>query len=207
MPYFKKEGCEVSQGNLKLGKDTLIFNMGSAAECPSKKLGLCKLGLKCYAHKAEVVYPGCLPYRVRQAEYWKVTPAKRIASALISIIKGRKAGIKFIRFNEAGDFYKQADITKLARVAEMVKAETGVVTYGYTARKDLNFGKVTSFLVKGSSNNSGNNGRTIARHADKLNGQKDYTEDGVYYVRCPGDCRTCSLCKVKNNVNIVFPLH
>jgi hypothetical protein len=56
------------EGNRKIPKSTAIFNMSSALNCPSKKLGLCKAasqGAKCYARKAEILYPQVLPYRER----------------------------------------------------------------------------------------------------------------------------------------------
>ena len=214
MPYFKSNGCEVSQGNSKIGTDTIIFNMGSATHCPSRAKGLCKLGRRCYALKAEILYDNTLPYRDRQADYWLNNPAKRIASALSTIILklNKKARvIKYIRFNESGDFWSQKDVSKLDKVAGYVRAETGVIVYGYTARKDLNFSKVVSFLVKGSSNNAGNNGRTIARHrqavVNNLEKHGVYFEDDKLFAVCPGDCRACAICKVKNNVNVVFPIH
>ena len=209
MPYFKLRGCQVSQGNLKLGRDTLIINMGSAKDCPSKRLGFCKLGLQCYAHKAEVLYKNVEPYRNRQAAYWVTRNAGAIASDLIDIINKlnkKSRVIKYIRFNESGDFYHQKDVQKLDKLASYVFAATGVIFYGYTARKDLDFTGLC-FHVKGSSNDAGNNGRTIARHPDKLDGQSAYIEAGTQFARCPGDCRTCNLCKVRNGINIVFPLH
>ena len=46
-----------SEGNLKIPSSTAIFNMGSATDCPSLKLGLCKAYFNgkhiCYAKKAE----------------------------------------------------------------------------------------------------------------------------------------------------------
>ncbi|MCK5666811.1 MAG: hypothetical protein KAI17_25150 [Thiotrichaceae bacterium] len=218
--YFKSNGCEVSQGNSKIGTDTIIINMGSAAACPSAKKGLCKLGLRCYALKAEKIYPSVAPYRDRQASYWLNTSAKKIAASLITIINKRNKNsrvINYLRFNESGDFYSQADITKLARVAAMISASTGVIVYGYTARKDLDFSKIRSFLVKGSSNGAGNNGMTVARLRGKIAKQKEETGKADYheiiggtvkrFVVCPGDCRPCQVCKIKNGVNVVFPIH
>jgi len=217
MPYFKSNGCEVSQGNSKIGTDTLILNMGSATRCPSKAKGLCKLGRRCYALKAEIMYDNTLPYRDRQADYWLNTSAKKIASALSTIIlklNKKSRVIDYIRFNESGDFWSQADVSKLDKVAGYVRAETGVVVYGYTARKDLNFSKVTSFLVKGSSNGAGNNGETIARHPQIvhdnsafLRDRNYYNEAGKMYAVCPGNCRICIICKIKNDTNVVFPIH
>lgn len=73
-----------------------------------------------------------------------------------------------------------------------------VVTYGYTARKDLNFDNV-SFLVKGSDNDSGNHGRTVVLNdIDEI--QNDYKE-------CIGDCKICSMCSAEKPFNIAFIKH
>ena len=70
IPYICKH---IKKGNHKIGKDTLIFNMGPAKTCPSKALGLCQLQdtNKCYAHRAEVQYSKTvLYYRIRQMNLW-----------------------------------------------------------------------------------------------------------------------------------------
>lgn len=57
---YKQGQLEVKLGNKKIGNDTLIFNMGSAAECPSKSRGFCKLGKKCNLCKEthqNIVFP------------------------------------------------------------------------------------------------------------------------------------------------------
>ena len=40
---------KVRNGNSKIGKDTFILNITSATDCPTKKLGLCKIPKLCYA--------------------------------------------------------------------------------------------------------------------------------------------------------------
>jgi hypothetical protein len=213
MPYFKKNGLEVSQGNSKIGADTLIFNMGSANSCPSKARGFCKLGAKCYARKPESIYPDCLPYRDRQEIYWLNHSAKEIANALSDIILKRnlkKRVISYVRFNESGDFWSQECVNKLARVAAYVRAETGVFIYGYTARKDLNFGDIVSFSVKGSGHTAGNNGEAIARPKKDLADlahKGTYEEKGKKYTVCLADCSACNYCKKQDGRNIVFPIH
>jgi len=74
------------RGNKKLGKDTLIFNMTSATNCPSKRLGLCQLKgrceSKCYALRAEKRFPAVLEYREEQAGDWTFLPAWHIMNRL-----------------------------------------------------------------------------------------------------------------------------
>ncbi len=89
----------ISNGNKKIGNDTLIFNMNSATDCPSKRLGLCDIeGGKCYAMKAEKQYPAVLPYRRKQQRYWEEYAADEIANELAALIKRKRSPIKYIRF-------------------------------------------------------------------------------------------------------------
>ena len=122
-----KNGVKVSIGNKKLGKDTVVLNMCSAADCPSAKLGFCQFGKKCrkfcYAGKAERQYPQVLPYRRYQQKVWNKLSADDIADGLIQIAtRRRNTKIKYLRFSEAGDFSNQADVGKVSRIADRLSA-------------------------------------------------------------------------------------
>jgi len=188
-------------GNHKLGDDTGIFNMGSASTCPSKLLGLCEVvnkGIKCYAEKPEQQYPNTVPaYRNAQEAYWKNTDAARILSEIYERIQARRKQTRFIRYNESGDFFSQDDVRKLSYIAEGLRT-LGIITYGYTARKDLDF-RNAKFLVKGSENAAGNNGTCT------VIGKGDEAPDG--YIICPGSCKHCNLCKIDRGHNIAFRRH
>lgn len=188
-------------GNTKLGNDTLILNMGPAETCPSKKKGYCEVinkGITCYAYKAERCYKRATPaYRRAQEEYWKTTPAKQILADIIGRLEKRKIKTRFFRFNESGDFYTQRDVRKLSTIAEGLKAR-GITTYGYTARRDLDF-KGAKFLVKGSGHSKGNNGRTTVLDKGE--------QPPRGYIICPGSCKTCNICKEDTKTNIAFRKH
>ena len=205
MASYKVDGLEIKTGNSKIGTDTLIFNMGSARTCPSLERGLCEVPLgQCYARKAECQYPSVEPYRDRQEVYWKWVTAEQFISALDKVLhktfdgKPLHRSILYFRFNESGDFWTQECIAKLSKIAKWLVKAYQISTYGYTAREDLDFSKVL-FLVKGSSNDSGNNGstRVIGDRSERIRGE----------AVCPGDCSKCDLCKVNNNLNIAFILH
>lgn len=222
--YYKSNGLLLSLGNKKIGNDTLILNMGSAAKCPSRKLGFCKLNKRCYARKAEYQYPPVRDYRESQANYWLNTSKKDIAGQFIEVLTTKRCrntdtgkleplykSIKYLRFNESGDFYSQECVEKLDYIAEALIRFFDIVTYGYTARKDLNFSQV-SFLVKGSGYDNGNNGMTIASEEAKTGmpyATLTYSSrhNNRTFIVCPMDCRECTLCKVRNGVHIAFPLH
>lgn len=205
--YYKHGSLEISGGNTKVGDDTLILNMCSATDCPSSKLGLCKLGEKCYALKAEKRYLGCLPYRRRQADYWKNTGAPQIAADILAVVKRIKRRITFVRLSEAGDFETQEDVDKASLLAVLLKKH-GIITYTYSARSDLDFSKCAALLVKGSGHNGGNNGKTIARPRKSIPDVGGlYHENMETFLVCKENCRKCTFCKTDKGFNIVFPIH
>jgi len=188
-------------GNHKLGDDIGIFNMGTAKECPSRVLGLCETvnkGIKCYAEKPEDQYPRNVPaYRRRQESLWKSLDGHTIAEGFYSQITRRRKETRYIRFNESGDFWDQNCVGKLSYISSCLK-RYGITTYGYTARRDLDFSSC-DFLVKGSGGNFGNNGATIVILKD------DLVPEG--YIECPGSCKRCNLCKINVPHNIAFRKH
>ena len=188
----------IKAGNLKIGKDTLIFNMNSATDCPSKALGLCAHADKCYALRAEKLRKEVLPYRRRQAILWNKCSTEMWISVLRRKIKNSRTGIKYIRFNESGDFNTWIDVYKLTDIAREVYRTTGVVTYGYTARKCffLNWEPEPALVVSGSGFMVDNCFTTVPAIDKK-----------VHKIVCPGNCRTCNLCKVSRHKNIFIKLH
>lgn len=189
-------------GNHKLGDDTAIFNMGSALDCPSRKLNMCeviKKGYKCYAEKPEIQYPRTVRRaRLAQQRDWRCTTADELLQRFYQKIRRRRKPTRYLRFNEAGDFNDQRDVEKLSFIAGGLRT-LEIVVYGYTARTDLDF-RGAEFLVKGSGfAPRGGNGQTT------VIGRKDSVPSG--YVLCPGSCRHCNLCKVDTKLNIAFRVH
>jgi hypothetical protein len=177
--------------------------MGSAQDCPSKQLGLCKTinqGVKCYAEKAEIQYKeNVLNYRHAQESYWKSTSGSEILSRLIRKLESRRKETTYFRFNESGDFYCQADVEKLNFIARGLREAKGITTYGYTARSDLDF-RTCEFLCKGSGfNGEGLNGST------EVILKEQQVPEG--YIECPGSCKKCNLCKIAVPHNIAFRKH
>lgn len=188
----------VAFGNRKLPKTIMIFNMGSAKDCPSRLRGLCSVEKACYARKAEWFYKYTLPYRERQAKLWLNHSAEELTEYFCSILdkKTKRSTVNLFRFNESGDFYSQESVQKLDHIAKVLKERYGIPTYGYTARSDLDFSNV-SFLVKGSNHDNDNNGKTIV--VDKKQ------EPPKGFFKCPASCHKCSAC-VKGG-NVAFAKH
>ena len=191
-----KNGVKVSIGNHKIGTDTMIINMGPAATCPARKLGMCGIGGKCYARKAERQYYKTVPaYREYQQRIWNKLSADKIAADLIEIAeRRRKVPIKYLRFSESGDFTTQIDVDKMSKIAYWLGAYSCVRVYGYTARHDLDYKKVyRNMVVNGSGFMVHNQFNAVAEPTGK--------------VVCGGDCRTCNRCKVRGELTIQVRMH
>lgn len=200
-PHFSETyraiGRHLSNGNRKIGKDTLIINMNSATDCPAKSLGLCKIASKCYAMKSERFYPQVLPYRRRQADLWKNSNAKVIATAILLKAARLKTDIKYLRFSESGDFETQCDVDKMQEISDILWNEAKIVTYGYTARCDLKIDSSRRYFVC-----------TMSDHYTGLfNNFEPVKHFSGSALECKGDCSACNLCKVQHGKTIEVILH
>ncbi|MHA2431538.1 MAG: GP88 family protein [Promethearchaeota archaeon] len=186
---------ELSNGNKKIGKDTFIFNITPAKDCPSAKKGLCGHASKCYALKAEKQYPACYPFRKRQAKYWQNTPYETIALDIDKAINKKRKPIKYLRLNESGDFKSQSDINKLKHIAGLLKIfQPELKIYTYSARQDLYFDDLPeNVTVNGSGFMVHNEFKAVHEYTGKA-------------LKCAGDCKTCGICKTRhgNKTEVLF---
>jgi hypothetical protein len=188
-------GSLISEGNIKVPSTTAIFNMTSAKDCPSLKLGLCKAYFSgkhiCYAKKAEnEMRKNVLPYRRRQEAYWREVSANEFVSEFILINSMKRNPFKYIRFNESGDFISQDCVDKAEKIAKMLH-RFGIKCYCYTSRSDLNFSKCRYLVVSGS-----NFKRAGISNIFKIIGKESELKKG--YKLCVGDCKVCNRCTFKN---------
>lgn len=180
------------EGNLKIPKTTAIFNLSSAHDCPSRKLGLCKAMIDgksiCYAIRSENTYrPHVLPYRRRQEAYWKSVTAEEFCVEFLAICVTKVKPFTALRFNESGDFHSQACVDKAEKIARILKPYD-IVCYCYTSRSDLDYHKVEALRISGSGFKKPgivNVFKVIERKEDKPKG----------YVICPMDCHSCNRCQ------------
>ena len=138
-------------GNVKVDSCTAIFNMSPATECPSDRLGLCKMSKHCYAKKPEVDFRAArvLPYRQAQRRYWFETSAEQFVSDFIETISARRIKVTHFRVSESGDFHTQKCVDKFATIANLLKGH-GIRTYAYTCRHDLDFSDRGALSIVGS---------------------------------------------------------
>tara|TARA_R110001592_G_scaffold153282_6_gene381592 strand:- start:2398 stop:3045 length:648 start_codon:yes stop_codon:yes gene_type:complete len=210
-----------SIGNNKIGKDTLIFNMGSATDCAAKLKGLCNID--CYALKAEKQYPAPLAARRHQEKYWLTTPYEQIVKDLSKAINTRKnhkasTPIKYIRVNESGDLHSEACLHKLIFLAESMP---DVKFYTYTHRSDLIDDNTHLFMPKNLTLNTSDfkrKGLNSFQAVKLKNAFRSYKNNTAAIkaelktisnsnFNCGGDCSICSLCKVTHTKDIYVAYH
>lgn len=183
-----------SLGNKKIGKDTVIINLCSATTCPAKDM--CLLRNECYAWSNERLRVAVKPYRDRQEVLWKSEPAQYY----INYLKMLKSGfLKYIRFQESGDFSTQADVDKMSEIAEALKGD--YVCYTYTARHDLDYSQTSDNLVITGSYFMVDN--MFVPLKKRL--YDEIPKQGT--IVCAGDCRECTLCKVARGLVIYQCIH
>lgn len=179
-------------GNLKVPSTTAIFNMSSARDCPSFKLGLCKAYDEngnhiCYAKRSEnSSRPGVLPYRRRQEKYWLKCTPERFCVEFLSISAIKINPFTALRFNESGDFHSQKDVQKAEKIARILK-RYGIVCYCYTSRDDLDYSMIETLRISGSGFK-----KPGVVNIFKIIKNKESKPRG--YGLCIQDCRKCNRC-------------
>lgn len=186
----------VSNGNKKVGKDTIIMNLHTATYCPG--IPYCPLRKYCYAWSNERLRPTVLAFRKRQEQQWLDHNAEYFVEEFKKL---KRPGLEYVRFQEAGEFADQYDLDKLSDIAEGLK---GVFTcYTYTCRTDLNFSRRSeNLIISGSGFMVDNNFVAIMGYAYEL-----LTEMSPNAVVCPNNCRNCLYCKTRAGRVIYQRIH
>lgn len=185
-----------SIGNKKIGKDTIIINLHTATNCPAKDA--CLVRTRCYAHSNERLRPTVYAFRKRQEALWETMPAEFFIEELKDI-KCKK--LKYIRFQEAGDFAGQHDLNKLSYIASELAGYYSC--YTYTSRHDLDYSyKSHNLVITGSYFMVDNMYLPMDSDAYKL-----IVSDGEKPIVCPNNCRNCTLCKIASGCTIYQKKH
>lgn len=154
--YFPKEDAELynnadiptgifSISNQKLSDNqTLIINFTSALGCPS--MNDCPITQKaCYAVAGENRLKDVRRKNLIVQNLVTHASAKNLLGGLFDIaelyiiesIEHTQKPIKYIRYNEAGDFINQDMLIKAARFSKKMRDEYGVISMAYTANKRI----------------------------------------------------------------------
>jgi hypothetical protein len=167
------KGGPFSVGNEKLSPDTLIINFTSAFGCPSA--GMCPITqAACYAVAGENRLEGTRSKNVKVHKLVskaygqnKIDRVFNIAKLYIQLLADSKKPIKWVRFNEAGDFPTQKILDAATQFAIDVENQYGVKCMAYTANGKLNFQEASKHMAINASTNQVLN--TVSDESPKRN--------------------------------------
>ena len=192
----------VSRGNKKLISNDetlfLIWNLPAIKTCPYATEHCKEL---CYARKAEVVYPGCLPSREKNfADSMQSDFADNMIYTIESALKNDRKNRNIVfRIHESGDFYNREYTNKWLAIMRHFENNKKVVFIAYTKSFVYFDGEKLpkNFKLRASIWDDTNkqqkrivldNNWTIYTAVDKF-------QPGDKFTRCRcKDCATCKKC-------------
>lgn len=223
--YINYNGLYAKFGNRYLSNDIMIINMGTANHCPSRILGMCPHVEYCYAWMNELQYKAVYKYRSEQADFWISKGLETKLDCISHLIREQRnkgKAVRYIRFNESGDFYSQAVLNELYSLARTLYAELNVVSYCYTHRSDLAYASLPlrSIKVIGSDFLINRRGAFVYKNKSEIEVKKlvdmikkSYSINesrAIDIVYCPGKCKECQVCMTepqKDYQLILFKKH
>lgn len=206
LDYVNNNVMPVKIGNEKIGDDTIIINTNHALNCYCSKKGYCNMKKDCYAKKSSNTYVNSCLYNLAAEINFKNLSVEKIITDIELVIKTADTDIKFIRFNEAGDFISYDMFKKANKIATYFKNKYDIVSYTYTHNieledniKDIDNSNIVlnySYDVKTSLDVKK---CIVINKSDIYN----YINDNNYVV-CGGVCSNCSYCKNKKEKRAVI---
>lgn len=129
-----------SLGNAKLSDDTLILNFTSALGCPS--INRCPISqAACFGAAGEDRLPMSrrknliIQQFVAQAlKQGKMSAYFNLARLYVEEFAKTKHPVRFIRYNEIGDFPNQKILVMAAQFSDEMKQKYGIISMAYTAK-------------------------------------------------------------------------
>ena len=192
-------GSVFSYGNKKLPRNTMIFNLTTAMNCPSK---LCKFFDTCYAKAGDNKNINPALSGLRNQFMLKYITIKELLKLIEMYIEYAPMRIKRIRLSESGDFSTQQQVDIAKKLAAHLKKKYNIDTVVYTAQP---FDFSGNELIVNASNEKviGADRYFYARDLKTFNEMGidmtedlkiKYMEDGQPYYMCPCECRKCNFC-------------
>lgn len=192
-------GSVFSYGNKKLPRNTMIFNLTTAMNCPSK---LCKFFDTCYAKAGDNKNINPALSGLRNQFMLKYITIKELLKLIEMYIEYAPMRIKRIRLSESGDFSTQQQVDVAKKLAAHLKKKYNIDTVVYTAQP---FDFSGNELIVNASNEKviGADRYFYARDLKTFNEMGidmtedlkiKYMKDGQPYYMCPCECRKCNFC-------------
>lgn len=206
LDYVNNNVMPVKIGNEKIGDDTLIINTNHALNCYCSKKGYCNMKKDCYAKKSSNNYINSCLYNLAAEINFKNLSVEKIITDIESVIKTADTDIKFIRFNEAGDFINYDMFKKANKIATYFMEKYDIISYTYTHNIELEE-YITDIYNSNIVLNYSYDVKTsldvkkciVINKSDIYN----YINDNNYVI-CGGVCSNCSYCKNKQEKRTVI---
>lgn len=206
LDYVNNNVMPVKIGNEKIGDDTIIINTNHALNCYCSKKGYCNMKKDCYAKKSSNTYVNSCLYNLAAEINFKNLSAEKIISDIEGVINSADSDIKFIRFNEAGDFINYDSFKKANKIATYFMKKYDIISYTYTHNKELEE-YITDIYNSNIVLNYSYDVKTsldvkkciVINKSDIYN----YINDNNYVI-CGGVCSNCSYCKNKKEKRTVI---
>lgn len=206
LDYVNNNVMLVKIGNEKIGDDTIIINTNHALNCYCSKKGYCNMKKDCYAKKSSNTYVNSCLYNLAAEINFKNLSAEKIISDIEGVINSADSDIKFIRFNEAGDFINYDSFKKANKIATYFMKKYDIISYTYTHNKELEE-YITDIYNSNIVLNYSYDVKTsldvkkciVINKSDIYN----YINDNNYVI-CGGVCSNCSYCKNKKEKRTVI---
>lgn len=206
MDYVNNGVMPVKIGNEKIGDDTIIINTNHALNCYCSKKGYCNMKKDCYAKKSSNQYINSCLYNLAAEVNFKKLSVEKIIADIEEAIKTADTDIKFIRFNEAGDFISYDLFKKANKIATYFKNKYDIVSYSYTHNIELK-DNIKSIDNSNIVLNYSYDVKTSLDVKKCIVIDKSDINNYIYnnnYVICGGVCNNCSYCKNKNEKRIII---
>lgn len=204
--YINNSVMPVKIGNEKIGDDTIIINTNHALNCFSSKKGYCNMKKDCYAKKSSSTYVNSCLYNLASEINFKNLSTEKIISDIEGVINSADSDIKFIRFNEAGDFINYDLFKKANKIATYFMEKYDIISYTYTHNKELEE-YITDIYNSNIVLNYSYDVKTLldVKKCMVINKSDiNYYIDNNNYVICGGSCSNCGYCKNKNEKRVII---
>lgn len=207
LDYVNNNVMPVKIGNEKIGDDTIIINTNHALNCYCSKKGYCNIKKDCYAKKSSSTYVNSCLYNLAAEINFKNLSTEKIISDIEGVINSADSDIKFIRFNEAGDFINYELLFKKAnKIATYFIEKYDIISYTYTHNKELEE-YITDIYNSNIVLNYSYDVKTLldVKKCIVINKSDiyNYINDNNYVI-CGGVCSNCSYCKNKKEKRTVI---
>ncbi len=205
--YYVNNGIMFHKiGNDKIGEDTVIVNVNTVLNCYCGKNGLCDQFSTCYAQNIGTRFVKSDLTGIASAIMFDRLTVDELIEQIEETILEADEEIKFIRWDELGEFDCVETFLKANEVAKYFLEKYGIISYTYTHNSEIPPElMIDSYIVTTFS-------YPVDMDAKKsivVEGEEilEYVDDDRYII-CTGKCYGCSYCKDKNDLRtVVFINH